>query len=309
MRAWRIDRYGGPEVMDLVEAAVPTPGPGEVLVQVRAASVNPIDWKMRSGALRDVFRFSLPRILGRDFAGRAVAVGEGIDDLPAGTRVFGVGDPMRDGTHAEYVVVPRASLARTPNALPDDEAAAIPVSGVSALIPLAEAAALKPGQRVLVHAGSGGVGTFAVQIAHHLGAEVIATASGRNTDYVAQLGAARIIDYAARDFAAVARDCDIVFDTLGGEIHRRSFACLKPGGVLVALNAAPVIGLPPPNDVRVLWPRIQCTDARLSQLAAWAVDRTVVPQIGARFPFHSAAAAYALSESGHARGKIILLAE
>jgi NADPH:quinone reductase-like Zn-dependent oxidoreductase len=309
MRAWRIDRHGGPEAMSLVEMAIPTPGPGEVLVRVRAASVNPIDWKMRSGALRDIFPFPLPRVLGRDFAGEVVACGEGVDGFAAGARVFGTGDPMRDGTHAEYTVVPSASLAGTLDALPDDVAAAIPVSGVSALIPLVEAAALKAGQRVLIHAGAGGVGTFAVQIARRLGAEVFATASGRNAAYVGELGATRVIDYAAADFAAGVQDCDVVFDTLGGESHYRSFGCLKPGGVLVALSAAPVAGPPPRSDVRVLWPRIQCTGPRLCQLASWAVDGTVVPQIGARFSLGEAAAAYVLSESGHARGKIVLLME
>jgi NADPH:quinone reductase-like Zn-dependent oxidoreductase len=309
MRAWRIDRYGGPEAMSLVEAAVPPPGPGEVLVRVKAASINPIDWKMREGMLRDVFAFPLPRILGRDFAGAVEAVGAGVDDLPRGARVFGAGDPMRDGTHAEYAVAPRAAVARTPDALPDDAAAAIPVSGTSALIALIEAAALLTGQRVLIHAGAGGVGAFAVQIARHVGAEVFATASARNAAYVAQLGAPRVIDYTTADFAAEARDCDVVFDTLGGEIHFRSFASLKPRGVLVALNAAPVTGRPPRDDVRVLWPRIHCTEARLSRLAAWAVEGTVVPQIGARFPLGDAVAAYALSESGRSRGKIVLLIE
>lgn len=306
MKALQISAHGGPEAMRLVDAPVPQPGAGEVLVRGRAASVNPIDWKMRNGVMRAVFPFPLPRILGRDFAGVVEAVGAAVTDLEPGVRVFGAGDLMRDGTHAEFAVVSRASLARTPEGLADDEASTIPVSGVSALIPLAEIAGLGPGRRVLIHAGAGGVGTFAVQIARELGAEVLATAGPQNLDYVVRLGAHRAIDYTATDFAATARDCDVVFDTIGGEIHRRSFACVRPGGLLVALTAAPVTGPPPRADIRVVRAKIQITESRLARLADWAAKGVVVPQISQRFPLNEARSAYAASESGHARGKIVL---
>jgi NADPH:quinone reductase-like Zn-dependent oxidoreductase len=306
MRALRIDAHGGAEVMRLVDVPVPRPGAGEVLVKVGAASINPIDWKMRNGEMRAVFPFPLPRILGRDFAGTVAAVGEGVTDLEPGTRVFGAGNPTRDGTHAEYVVAPRALMARTPAALTDARAATIPVAGVSALIPLAEIADLQPGQRVLIHAGAGGVGTFAVQIARHLGAEVLATAGPRNIAYVTKLGAHRVIDYTAVEFAAEGRDCDVVLDTLGGDVHRRSFACLKPGGVLVGLSAAPIDGPPPRGDVRVIRAQIQSTEARLALLAEWAVAGAVVPQVTRQISLQDAQSGYAASEGGHTNGKIVL---
>jgi len=308
MRALRIDAHGGAEVMRLVDLPVPQPGAGEVLVKVAAASINPIDWKMRNGEMRAIFPFPLPRTLGRDFAGTAAAAGEGVADLDVGTRVFGAGNPTRDGTHAEYVVAPRALMARTPDALADVSAATIGVAGISALIPLVEVANLRAGQRVLIHAGAGGVGTFAVQIARHLGAEVLATAGPRNIAYVTKLGAHRVIDYTKDDFAAVARNCDVVFDTQGGEVHRRSFACLKPGGVLVGLSAAPIDSTPARADVRVVRAQIQSTEARLMQLAEWAVAGVVVPQVTRQIPLQDAHAGYAVSEGGHSNGKIVLTA-
>lgn len=306
MKALRIDVHGGAEMMRLVDVPTPQPGVGEVLVKVAEASINPIDWKMRNGEMRAIFPFPLPRTLGRDFAGTVAAVGEGVSDLALGTRVFGAGNPTRDGTHAEYVVAPRALMARTPDALADASAATIGVAGVSALIPLVEVANVQAGQRVLIHAGAGGVGTFAVQIARHLGAEVLATAGPRNIDYVTKLGAHRVINYTKDDFAAEARDCDVVFDTLGGDVHRRSFACLKSGGVLVGLSAAPVEGAPPRADVRVVRAQIQSTEARLMQLAEWAVAGVVVPQVTRQIPLQDAHAGYAASEGGHSSGKIVL---
>jgi NADPH:quinone reductase-like Zn-dependent oxidoreductase len=306
MRALRIDAHGGAEVMRLVDAPMPQPGAGEVLVKVSAASINPIDWKMRNGEMRPVFPFPLPRILGRDFAGTVAGVGEGVTDLEPGTRVFGAGNPTRDGTHAEYVVAPRALMARTPAALTDVQAATIPVAGVSALIPLVEVANVQAGQRVLIHAGAGGVGTFAVQIARHMGAEALATAGSRNIAYVTKLGAHRVIDYSTTDFATAARDCDVVLDTLGGDIHRRSFSCLRPGGVLVGLSAAPIDGPPPRGDVRVIRAQIQSTEARLAQLAGWAVTGTVLPQVSGQISLQDAQSGYAASEGGHTVGKIVL---
>jgi NADPH:quinone reductase-like Zn-dependent oxidoreductase len=178
------------------------------------------------------------------------------------------------------------------------------VAGVSALIPLVEVANVQAGQRVLIHAGAGGVGTFAVQIARHMGAEALATAGSRNIAYVTKLGAHRVIDYTTTDFATAARDCDVVFDTLGGDIHRRSFSCLKPGGVLVRLSAPPIDGPPPRGDVRVVRAQIHggpsCPAGRLG------VTGTVLPQVSRQISLQDAQSGYAASEGGHTVGKIVL---
>ena len=307
MQAWTIRGYGGPEAMRFERLAVPRPRAGELLVRVEAASVNPIDWKMREGLLRAVFTPAFPRVLGRDCCGTVVEAGEGCAGFAPGDRVLAVADAARDGTHAEYAAVPCAQAARVPPAVLPEEAACLGVAGVSAYVPLVEVAALRPGQRVLIHAGAGGVGGLAIQIARHLGAEVFATCGSANLEYCRSLGAQRAIDYARERFETVARDCDAVLDTLGGEVHRRSFAALKPGGVLVYLAAAPVDPQPPRTDVRAVRADIRATGARLAKLLEWATAGVISPQVGPSLPLAQAPEAYALSATGHARGKIVLV--
>jgi NADPH:quinone reductase-like Zn-dependent oxidoreductase len=306
MRAWRVHEFGGPEALRLDTVPVPSPGPGEVLVKVAAASINPIDWKMRSGYLRGIVQIALPRALGRDCAGTIVAMGEGVSDLAVGQAVAGLADPTRHGTHAEYAVLPAAQIAPTPSGVLPEAAASLGVSGLSAYIPLIEDAKLAAGQRVLIHAGAGGVGGLAIQIARHLGAEVLATCSAANGAYCTGLGATRVIDYVTEDFVTAAPECDVVLDTIGGETHVQSQRALKRGGVLVALMAAPVPSVPPRADIRVVVSRIQSTRARLEQLFGWAASGVLRSTVESRFPFDRAPDAYSLSESGHARGKIVL---
>jgi len=306
MRAWRVHEFGGPEVLRLETVPVPSPGPGEVLVKVAAASINPIDWKLRSGLLRGVVPIELPRTLGRDCAGAIVAIGEGAAGFSVGQAIAGVADPAKHGTHAEYAVLPAAQCAPVPDGVAPALAAALCVSGLSAYIPLVEDARVAPGQRVLVHAGAGGVGGLAIQIARHLGAEVIATCSAGNRERCLALGASRAIDYTREDFVAAAPACDVVLDTLGGEIHARSQKALKSGGVLVALSAAPIPEAPPRADIHVLAARIQATPARLARLLEWAAAGVLRSTIESRFPFERAPEAYRVSESGRARGKLVI---
>ncbi|MCL4801913.1 MAG: NADP-dependent oxidoreductase [Burkholderiales bacterium] len=306
MRAWRIHGYGGPEVLALERVPVPVPGPGELLLRVAAASVNPIDWKMRSGHLRDVFPLAFPRVLGRDCAGTVVAVGEGVTGAAPGAAAAGVADPAKDGTHAEYAILPAVQAAPLPAGLAPAAAACLCVSGLSAYVPLVEDAGVAAGMRVLVHGGAGGVGGLAIQIARHLGAEVLATCGAGNRDYCVALGAARAIDYAAGDFVAAAGPCDVVLDTVGGAVHARSLAALRPGGVLVALAAAPVPAGAARADVTVIRSRIRPTRERLARLFDWAVRGIVAPQIRATFRFEDLPEAYRMSETGHARGKLIV---
>jgi len=289
MRALRIHGYGGPEVMRLDEVDDPSPSAGQLLLKVRAASVNPIDWKMRRGLLAKVFPLQFPRILGRDCAGES-----------DGRLYAGVADMRMDGTHAEYVLLPEGQAAPVPAGLDAASAASLCIAGLSAYIPLVEIAQVKRGMRVLVHAGAGGVGSLAVQIARQLGAEVVATASAENRDYCKSLGAAQVLDYRKEPLGG---GYDVVLDTIGGETHLRSIQALRPGGIVVALAAAPI----PPGgkraDVRVAMAQIQPTRERLQRV----FELGVRPQVKNKYVFAEAAAAYARSESGHARGKIVLL--
>jgi NADPH:quinone reductase-like Zn-dependent oxidoreductase len=305
MRAWRIRRYGGPEVVALEEAPVPEPGPGEVLVRVAAASGNPSDWLLREGKLQKAFPVTFPRTLGRDCAGTIAAVGEGVADVPVGDEVFGVSAPDRDGTHAEFACLKATAVMRRPPALPMTAATTLGVAALSAYIPLVELAQLGAGERVLVHAGAGGVGHLAVQIARHLGAEVIATCSAANADFCRGLGAHRVIDYAREDFTDAARESDVVFDMLGGEVHARSAAALKPGGRLVYIIGAPIEPTAR-TDIRVLNGPIAATPERLRRIAEWADAGLLRPHVERVYPFEDAPAMYAASQQRHGRGKRVL---
>jgi NADPH:quinone reductase-like Zn-dependent oxidoreductase len=296
MRAVRVHAYGGPEAMRYEEVPMPTPGAGERLVSLAAASVNPIDWKIRQGRLRAVFSLELPRILGRDGAGTDVATGE---------RVMGLGAAGRDGTHAEYVVLQAHSSCVIPPEVSLEDAAAVGVAGLSAWIALVENAKLAAGDRVLIHAGAGGVGSLAIQIAALRGAEVWTTCSARNADWCRTLGAYKVIDYTRQNFTAPGQIFDVVLDTIGGPVHRASTEVLKPGGKLAYLNADPVHPVLR-KDVTVLPTDVRATQKRLlAVLTLIAEGRLKVP-VEARFPLARAAEAYELSRGGHARGKILL---
>lgn len=292
MRAARIHGYGGPEVMRIDEVPTPQPGAGQVLVKVRAASVNPIDWKMRRGLLKGIFPLAFPRTLGRDCAG----------DLN-GRLVAGVADPRGEGTHAEYAVLPETSVAPVPVGLDAAEAASLCIAGLSAWIPLVEVAKVQKGMRVLIHGGAGGVGCHAIQIARELGAFVVTTST--QADYCNQLGAERVVDYRKEDFTK-AGPFDVVLDTLGGEAHVGSLKALKTNGVLVALSATPVPAHPPRTDVRVERATILATRERLGEIFDWVIKGKLRPQLSRRFHLESANDAYAAVEAPHGRGKIVL---
>ena len=288
MRAVRVHAYGGPETMRVDEVPVPVPGPGEILVRLTAASVNPIDWKMRQGLMS----VPLPRVLGRDGAGTDVATEE---------RILGIGSPGRDGTHAEYAVFSRSMTAVVPHKLSFEEAAALGIAGVSAWIALVENANIAAGQRILVHAGAGGVGSFAIQIAHLRGAEVWTTCSARNADFCRALGAYQTIDYTREDFTATGPIFDAVLDTVGGAVHGRSAAVLKPGAILAYLSAAPTHPIAR-KDIQVRPTEVRATRERLESLLA--LELRIPMEV--RFPLERAPEAYELSRSGHVRGKIVL---
>jgi NADPH:quinone reductase-like Zn-dependent oxidoreductase len=306
MHAWVIRGYGGADAMRYEGMAVPQPGPSDLLLRIEVASVNPADWKIRQGFLKTVLPLTFPRVLGRDGVGVVVRAGANCGGFMPGDRVLCVADPMRDGTHAEYAVVPAGQSAKLPPGLAAADAACLGVAGLSAYIPLVEIANLRSGQRVLIHAGAGGVGSVAIQIAKHLGAEVWTTCGTANLDFCLKLGADRAIDYTRERFEELARECDVVFDTVGGDVHRRSFGVLKPGGLLVHLTAAPIDPVPPRNDVKVVRADVRTSTERLARLLGWAAAGVIRAQPGKAFPLSGAQEAYALSASGHGRGKILL---
>ena len=301
MQAWRIYGYGGELQLD--DCPVPEAGAGELLVRVAAVSVNPVDCKMRQGALKRVYPFEFPRTLGRDCAGTVVASHD--PEFEPGNRIVAIADAHYHGTHAEYAVVPARASARLPGSISEQQAVAFGTAGLSAWIGIMESVHIEANMRVLIHAGAGGVGTVAIQLARHLGAEVIATCGAANIDYVRSLGAQLAIDYRAEDFVASAGPCDVVFESIGGDTQRRSYSALRAGGTMMILTSGPALE-PPRADVTVVTPEIRPTTARLAGQLELASQGRVIAQIGRVFSFGDAPAAYEDVASGHARGKVVI---
>ena len=303
MHAVRFHDYGPPSVLVVETVVRPEPKEGEVLLRVRAAGVNAIDWKFRAGYLKDFMPLELPHILGFDVAGTVEAVGAGVSDFAPGDEVFGRGA----GTYAEYAVAPVASLARKPANLSFDEAATLAVGGITAWVGLFDTASLEAGQRLLVQGGAGGVGGLAVQLARWKGAPVIATTSTGNVDYVRSLGADEVIDYTTTTFEDAVDDVDVVLDTVGGKVTDRSWKVLKPGGILVV-----VAGMPEPEKAAAHGVRTsgvqspQASRPVLQELATLIEAGSLVAQVGQVFPLSDAAAAHAVAETGHGRGRNVL---
>jgi NADPH:quinone reductase-like Zn-dependent oxidoreductase len=303
MQAIRFHEYGPPDVLRLDTVPRPQPQEGEVLVRVRTAGVNPIDWKLRAGYLQTFLPVDLPHVPGFDLAGVVEAVGPGVSDLAVGDDVFGRGA----GAYAEYAAAPATTLAPKPAAVPFDQAATLAVGGVTAWAGLFEAAKLEPGQRLLVHGGAGGVGSFVVQLGRWKGAHVIATASAGNADRARLLGADEVVDYTAVRFEDVLHDLDVVFDTVGGEVTDRSWGVLRPGGMLVVIAGGPDTDTAEARGVRTSGTQApQVTSPILQELARLVESGDLHPQVGRTFPLADAAGAHALSETGHGHGRIVL---
>ena len=306
MKAVRMHRYGGPEVLVYEEVPCPQPGAGEILVRVEAAAVNPVDWKVREGYLREMVPHTLPLIPGWDVSGVVEAAGPGATLFRAGDEVFSRPDLLRDGSYAEYIVIRETEVAFKPRSVDHLHAAAIPLAGLTAWKSLIEAAQLAPDQRVLIHGAAGGVGSFAVQLARWRGCRVTATASPHNHDFLRQLGADQVVDYRAPDFAAAVGKVDVVFDTIGADTQKRSWQLLKKGGILVSIVEPPSAQEAAANGVRQAFVFIQPDAAALAQLAK-LVDagklRSVVETV---LPLSEARRAQELSQGGHVRGKIVL---
>ena len=308
MKAVWTEDYCGPEGMKYGDFADPVVGPTDVLVKVAAASINPIDWKLREGVLKHIFKLTFPRIGGRDFCGTVVAVGPEVKGFAVGDEVYALTDALRQGTHAQLHAVDQKLIGRKPKNLSHVETASLGAAGLSALIGLFHTANVGPGQRVLIHAGAGGVGSLGIQMAKARGAWVAATCGKGNLDYVRSLGADQAIDYANEDFGTL-RDLDVVFDTMGGEVHRRSFATLKQGGILSFLTALPPIADPARPDVQVKRAMIQSSTAAVGELTAFAESGAMKPQVAETLPLSEARTGVEKVKAGHTRGKIVLQVE
>jgi NADPH:quinone reductase-like Zn-dependent oxidoreductase len=309
MKAAYIDRQGGPEVFTYGELPDPVAGPGEVVVDIHAASVNAADWKQRSGRYYPPLK-KLPYILGRDFSGVVSAVGEGVTDLKIGDAVFGVVDVgpngIEEGTYAEKIAIKAAIVAKKPDDVSHVDMAALALTGLTALITVEDTIQLKKGETFLVQGGAGGVASFAVQLGKHLGARVVTTASKANHDYLRSLGADQVIDYRNEDFTKVAPPCDAVFDTVGGDdVGPRSFDVLKPGGRAAFIADGTKLPETKRQDVHALRPKIRRGRAKLERIVELVHAGAIrVPEVKT-YPLSEAKAAHEVSESRHLRGKLV----
>jgi NADPH:quinone reductase-like Zn-dependent oxidoreductase len=306
MKAVRIHAYGHAEVMVYEDAPIPEIASDEVLVRVVAASVNPVDWKIREGHLRQMIPYPLPLTLGWDVSGVIESVGAEVKRFKVGDAVYSRPDIKRNGTYAEYVAIREGEIAYKPKTISHVEAASLPLAGIAAWESLFTAAQLTAGQTVLIHAGAGGVGSLAIQLAKASGARVIATTSGKNRDLVESLGADQVIDYRTQRFGEVAGKVDVVFDTLGGEVQELSWSVLKPGGTLVSIVSPPSAETATSLGVRNAFVFIEPNPRVLDEMATLVDAGKVRPVIGAEFALRDIAKAHAFSETGRSVGKIVL---
>ena len=302
MKAAFIERHGGPEVLQYGDLPDPVAGPGEVVIDTVAASVNGADWKVRAGEYRQA---KFPHVPGRDFSGVVSAIGEGVEDFKVGDAVFGVCEAGREGAYAEKIASKAAIVAKKPDALSHVDAAALALTGLTAMSAVEDTLQLRSGETILIQGGAGGVASFAIQLAKHIGARVVSTASAANHDYVRDLGADEIIDYNARDFTQAVTNCDAVFDTVGGDVAQRSFAVLKPGGRAAFIASGPQAPKPPRDDVTSLRPPVGRARRHLDRIAELFLAGAIrTPEI-TLYRLSEARDAHRLSESRHFRGKLV----
>ncbi|MCZ6846317.1 MAG: NADP-dependent oxidoreductase [Alphaproteobacteria bacterium] len=303
MKAAYIETQGGPEVLKYGEMPDPVAGLGEVVVDIHAASVNGADWKVRAGHYSEMTEF--PYILGRDFSGVVCEVGEGVEDLTIGDAVFGVCDVGQEGAYAEKIVMKASIITNKPDSLSHNQAAALSLTGLTALVSIEDTIKLQPGEKILIQGGAGGVASFAIQIAKHIGARVITTASAANIDYLRSLGADEIIDYNAQDFTEIVSECDAVFDTVGGDVAQRSFDVLKPGGRAAFIASGPKAPESPRADAQSLRPAVGRDRLHLERIVElFEAGAIRVPEI-TTYPLSEAVAAHRVSEGRHLRGKLV----
>jgi alcohol dehydrogenase len=330
MKCAYITHYGGPDALQIGTQGKPEIGPREILVQVKAASINPVDYKIRQGMLKQMLDYRLPLILGQDLSGVVARIGEKVSRFKVGDEVFARLEKSRIGTWAEFAAVRESDAALKPKNLSHVAAAALPLVSLTSWQIIHDIVGVKPGQKVLIHAGSGGVGTIAIQIAKHAGATVYTTCSARNTPLVKRLGADVVIDYKTQRFEDIAKDIDFVFDTQGGEIQHRSFTVLKDGGALITIGGIPTrrvmeewnrplwvkwfasfanrksTALAKARGIKFDYHFMSPSGAQLAAIAHLCESRVIEPVVDKVFALDDAVKAVAYAEAGHAVGKVVI---
>ncbi len=302
MKAAYIEQYGGPEVLKVGDLPDPSPGPGQIVVDIVAASVNGADWKVCAGEYKHP---GFPVILGRDFSGVVSAVGADVKDLKVGDEVFGVLETGRDGTYCEKIVIGAAIVAKKPAALSHVDATALALTGLTAIRAIEDTLKLKAGETIVIQGGAGGVAAFAIQLAKHLGARVITTASAANHAYLGELGADQIIDYKATDFRKVVSNVDAVFDTVGGDVAMQSFEVLKPGGRAAFIASGAQAPKPDRGDVISLRPAVSRDRPALERVAELYRTGVVKAPPVRLFKLSDAVEAVGISKARHLKGKLV----
>ncbi|ETT43696.1 NADP-dependent oxidoreductase [Paenibacillus sp. FSL P4-0176] len=309
MKAVVINQYGSKEELVEQEVNKPRAEANQVVVKLEATSINPIDWKLREGYLKEMYDWEFPIILGWDVAGVITEIGSNVSKWKVGDRVFSRPDTTRFGSYAEYTAVDEHLLAKLPDSISYEEAAAVPLAGLTAWQVLFTHGDLKEGETVLIHAGAGGVGMYAIQLAKHAGAHVITTASEKNHELLYSLGADQVIDYKTENFEEILKDIDLVFDTMGGEVAENSYKVLKPNtGRLITIVGEPNHDTAKSHNVSAKGIWLQPDGDQLERMADLMEEKKIKSIVGATFPFSRQGIydAHALSETHHAVGKIVI---
>ena len=309
MKAVQINKYGGYEVLEINEnAAKPSPGKGQVLVEVHTASINPFDWKVRAGYMKDFMPLNFPAILGGDFSGIVKEIGEGVAEFKVGDEVYGSANVFSggSGSFAEFAVAGTINAAKKPKKVDFIQAAALPLVGSSAVQALKQHMNLRRSNRILIHGGAGGIGHIAVQLAKALGSYVATTVNADDKDFVRQLGVDEIIDYKSEKFEEKIKDFDAVFDTVGGETTNKSFKVLKKGGVLVSMLGQPDAKFAQEYGVTAIGQGTKVNTQHLNRLAKLVDSGKIKVNIAKIFSLDQIKEAFKYQEEGHPRGKVVL---
>jgi alcohol dehydrogenase len=309
MKSVQIKKYGSSKVIEINQSAPePIVSVGKVLVIVKAAGVNPIDWKIREGYMQQKIQLQFPSTLGMDLSGVIKQVGEGVSAFKQGEEVYGQAAVVTGGSgaFAEMALANADSIAHKPRNLTNTEPAALPLVGVSAWQALVENIALSKDQKILIHGGAGGIGSIAIQLAKYLGAYITTTVSTNDKQFVQEMGASQVIDYKTQNFEDILNDYDAVFDTIGGETYKRSFKVLKKGGIIVSMLEQPNLELMNQYGVKAIFQFTQVNRDRLTKLAQWVDQNNIMVNVEKTFPLDEAGNALDYLKDIHPRGKVVL---
>lgn len=306
MKAIIIEKHGNIDELEYTEISKPKLKESDILIENRATSVNPIDCKVREGDYEEMFSHNFPLVIGWDAAGTVKEIGKNVTKFTVGDEVFSSPDMARDGTYAEYVAIDESMVAKKPQNLSFEEAASIPLVGLTAWASLIDVAKIESGERVLIQAGAGGVGSFAIQLAKAWGCFVAATSSEKNVEFLKNLGVDQVINYEKENFEDILEPVDVVLDTLGGDIQNRSFKVLKKGGRLVSTTTAPDEELAKEYGVETHQILMGRDGNVLKEIATLIEEEKILPVVETVLPLSEAKEGHSLSETGHTRGKIVL---